>query len=262
MSDFRFGVCISFKDKERLLLAKEAGADFYEIRFASLAEASEDDVDEFSAFTKAEKIPSLAANGMFPDELKLVGPNVDYQAIDEYLDKTAARFSKLGGKTVVFGSGRPRRCPDDFSKETAREQIVTLCSEHIAPFMRKHGLICAIEPLRSAECNMITTAKCGFDICKEANVPEVKLLIDLFHFDTENEERESILDYKGYLQHIHVASATNNRCYPKFNDGTDYNQFFQMLMQADYGPKLISLEGRCDNFFEEAKEAFDLLKSI
>ena len=90
----------------------------------------------------------------------------------------------------------------------------------------------------------------------------LKLLVDLYHFDCEKEDRQSILDYKKCLQHIHIASATNDRKYPKTDDGTDYKQFIDLLRQIDYKTKLISLEGRWDDFSQDAKNAFDLLKSM
>lgn len=262
MSEFLFGVCISFKDRTRLLEAKAAGAQYYEINFTGLSEATDSEVDEFQSFTKSVGIPCLAANGMFPGEMSLVGENADYARIDEYLDKTSGRFAKLGGRTVVLGSGKARRVPDGFGYEKATEQFAALCAEHIAPYMKKHGITCAIEPLRSEECNLITTAARGYEICKLANVDEVKLLVDLYHFDCEKEDRQTILNYKNCLQHVHIASATNDRKYPKANDGTDYKQFIDLLRQIDYKSKLISLEGRWDDFSSEAKEAFDLLKSL
>lgn len=262
MSEFKFGICTSFRDKEKLLLAKKAGAEYVEVGFGALSDGTDEEINEFIDFTKSENLPCLAANGMFPGELKVVGPDVDYKLIDEYLDSTAAKFAKTGGKTVVFGSSRARRCPDDWSFVKATEQLITLCAYHIAPYMKKHGIICAIEPLCQKECNVIFSAKRGFEICKAANVPEVRLLIDMYHFDTENEPLESILDYTGYLQHIHIANAQNARKYPKFSDTTNYKAFLDMLKKADYGPKLISLEGRCENFFEEAKEGFDVLKQL
>jgi len=262
MTDFKFGVCVKFRDREKLLSAKESGADYYELGFCDLASGSDDEVKEFIDFNKSYGLPCPAANSMFPGELKLVGPDVDYVKIDEYLDFASERFASVGGETVVFGSGPARRCPDDWSYDKATEQLVRVCAEHIAPYMRKNSLTCAIEPLRSCECNVITTAKRGFEICKLANVPEVKLLIDLFHFDTEKEDRESILDYKGYLQHIHIASATNDRKYPKPDDGTDYQQFFDMLRKVDYSVGRISLEGGWDNFPVDTKVAFDLLRKF
>ncbi len=262
MSDFKFGVCLKFRDREKLIIAKESGADYYELGFCDLAKGTEDEVKSFIDFNKSCGLPCPVANGMFPGEIKLVGPDVDYMKIDEYLDFASERFKSIGGQTVVFGSGPARRCPDGWSYDKATDQLVTLCAEHIAPYMRKHSLVCAIEPLRSSECNVITTAKRGFEICCLANVPEVKLLIDLFHFDTENEDRDSIVNYKGCLQHIHIASATNNRYYPKPDDGTDYKQFFDILRTADYSVGRISLEGACDDFSADSKTAFEMLKNI
>ncbi len=262
MSDFRFGICTSFRDKEKMLLAKKAGAEYIEANFCDLSKADDEVIKDFISFSKAESLPCFTANCMFPGELKLVGPDVDYVKIDEYLDRAAEKFASVGGQTVVFGSSGSRRCPDGWSYETATEQLIRVCAEHIAPYMRKYGITCAIEPLRSQECNVITTARRGFEICKAANVPEVKLLIDMYHFDTENESLESILDYKGYIQHIHIANAHNERKLPKFKDTTNYKAFLDALINAGYTNGLISLEGRCENFFEEVKEAFEVLRQF
>ena len=262
MSEFRFGICTSFRDKEKMLLAKKAGAEYIEANFCDISKAEDEALNDFIAFSKEENLPCLTANCMFPGEIKLVGPEVDYSTIDEYLDCAAEKFSKIGGQTVVFGSSGSRRCPDGWDYNTATEQLVRVCAEHITPYMRKHGIVCAIEPLNRKECNIITTAKRGFEICKAANVPEVKLLIDMYHFDTEKEPLESILNYKGYIQHIHIANANNERKLPKFGDTTDYKAFLEMLKKAEYTSGLISLEGRSEDFFEEAREAFDVLKQI
>ena len=262
MSDFKFGVCMGFDDRERLVYAKNAGLDYFEFNFNAISRAEDAQLDDLKGFLKDIDMPCYAANGMFPGEMKLVGPEVDYSIIDEHLDKAGKRLSFLGGDTVVFGSGAARRCPDDWSYEKATEQLVLLCREHIAPYMKKYGLTCAIEPLRSAECNVITTAARGYEICQLAQVPEVKLLVDLYHFDIENEERSSILNYKGYLQHMHIASAKNNRYYPSATDGVDYKEFFDLLRRVEYNPMRISLEGRCDNFADEAKTVVDFLKTL
>ena len=262
MSDFSFGVCMDFKNKEQLILAKDAGVDYYEFNFGAIATAPQENIDEIKDYLKSSPIPCLTSNGMFPGEIKLVGPDRDFCVIDEYLDMASEKFASLGGDTVVFGSGKARRCPDGYSYEKASEELVEVCANHIAPYMKKYGLTCVIEPLRSAECNMVTTAKRGYEIFKLANKPEIKLLVDLFHFDTENEPRESILNYTDALAHIHIASATNERFYPKADDGTDYKEFFDMLRKANYGKRRISFEGRYDNFGEELKASLDLLKNL
>ncbi len=262
MSDFKFGVCIGYNEYEKLLAAKDAGIDFFEFNFNALSKADKSNINDLKCFLDEIQIPCCVANGMFPGEMKIVGPYVNYNEIDEYLDNASEALASLGGDTVILGSGSARRCPDGWSTERATEQIVELCREHIAPYMQKHNLVCAIEPLRSAECNIITTAARGFEICRLANVDEVKLLVDLYHFDSENEPRISLLNYKNAIQHIHIASAKNNRFYPTVTDGVDYKEFFDILRQIDYKPMRISLEGRCNDFANEIKSALDLLKTL
>ncbi len=262
MSDFKFGVCLGYNDREKLQQAKDAGIDYFEFNFNAISNAENSQIAELKDFLKEIQIPCYAANGMFPGEMKLVGPDVDYIQIDEHLDRASEKLATIGGDTVVFGSGGARRCPDDWSYDAATEQLAELCREHIAPYMKKYALTCAIEPLRSGECNVITTAARGYEICRLANVPEVKLLVDLFHFDMENEERSSILNYKGYLQHMHIASAKNNRYYPTAIDNVNYKEFFDIVRNANYNTMRISLEGRYDNFAEEVKNSVSFLRTL
>ncbi len=262
MTDFNFGVCLGFRDRTKMLQAKKAGIDYFEFGFSSLSTAEDSELNELKSFLIDENMICPTSNGMFPGEMSLIGNKADFSLIDEYLDKTSERFSALGGDTVVFGSGKARRCPDNYSYDKATEDLIRLCTEHIAPYMKKYSLTCVIEPLRNTECNMINTAKRGYEICKTVNKPEVKLLIDLYHFDAEKELRSTIHDYSDLLAHIHIASATNNRFYPTADDGTDYKEFFDILRKAGYKEKRISLEGACNDFEKEINTSLNFLKTL
>jgi len=253
---------MSYQDEQRQIEGKQAGADYCEASFRVLAVDDRENLKKYMELIQKIELPCEVSNGMFPSELPLVGLNVDYGRIDEFVDRGAENFAMLGGKVIVFGSGGARRCPDDFPKEKAYEQLNFVCSEHIAPWMKKHGLICAIEPLRSEECNMVYSSKIGFEICKAVNKPEIQLLIDLFHFRRENEPLERLLEYKGWVKHIHIASAMNDRHVPMPNDGENYTDFFEMLRTIGYEEKRISLEGRYNNFVPDAEISLNYLKTL
>ena len=262
MSDMRFGICMSYQDRQRQLEGKQAGADYCEPTFRTLAADSKENIQQYLELIREIDMPCETANGMFPNEIPLVGPNVDYGRIDEFVDRGGEYFASLGGKIVVFGSGGARRCPDGFPKEKAYEQLNFACAEHIAPWMKKHGLICVIEPLRTQECNMVYNSKIAFEICKAVNKPEIQLLIDLFHFRSENEPLELLKEYGSFVKHVHIASVKNDRLVPQADDGEDYSDFFAMLRAIGYAEKRISLEGRYKDFAADAKSSLAYLKTL
>lgn len=262
MSDMRFGICMSYRDRQRQLDGKLAGADYCEPSFRDLAAENADSLKQYREQLEEIGLPCEAANGMFPGEIHLVGPDVDYGRIDEFVDRGAENFTSLGGRVVVFGSGGARHCPEEFPKEKAYEQLRFVCAEHIAPWMKKHGLICVIEPLRTQECNMVYNSKIAFDICKAVNRPEIQLLIDLFHFRSENEPTERLKEYRGWVRHVHIASSMNGRLVPQADDGEDYSDFFAMLRAIGYEEKRISLEGRYNDFAPDAKTSLAYLKTL
>ena len=262
MSDMRFGICMSYRDRQRQLEGKQAGADYCEPSFRELAVDNNDSINQYKELIQEIDLPCEAANGMFPGEIHLVGPDVDYGRIDEFVDRGAENFASLGGKVVVFGSGGARRCPDGFDKAKAYEQLNFVCSEHIAPWMKKHGLVCVIEPLRTQECNMVYNSKIAFDICRAVNKPEIQLLIDLFHFRSEKEPLERLREYQGWVRHVHIASVMNDRLVPQADDGEYYADFFAMLREIGYAEKRISLEGRYKDFNADAKSSLAYLRTL
>ncbi len=128
--------------------------------------------------------------------------------------------------------------------------------------MKKHGLICVIEPLRTQECNMVYNSKIAFEICKAVNKSEIQLLIDLYHFRCEKEPLERLKEYGRFIKHVHIASSMNDRYVPQADDGEDYSGFLAMLRAIGYEEKRISLEGRYHDFAPEAKSSLSYLKTL
>lgn len=236
----QIGCCYSLS-KENARWLKAAGSAYLEGGFSSLAALSAEE-----ARTLAEEVtavlPVPVMNLMFPGELKLVGESVNYAAIDCYLEETLEKAVRFGTKKVVFGSGGPRRVPEGFSHEIAFRQLVTLCREHIAPAFERHGMVCCVEPLNRRECNILTTSGEVFRLVQAVDHPAVRLLIDLYHFDLEQEPLACIENYRGAVGHVHIASAKNARALPKPGDSEDYAAFFAVLKKAGYDG-LVSLEG-------------------
>lgn len=256
----RFGCCVSLLD-DTILRLPQAGADYAETGFSTLRDLSLAQCRERAQALEKAGVPVPVMNLLFPGDLALVGPGVDLPAVEDYLDQGLEKAALFGAKKLVFGSGGARRAPEGFPKEAAWEQLLALCREVIAPRMEQRGMVCCIEPLNQGECNILNTCAEGFRLAREADRPGVRLLVDLYHFDLEEEPRPSLEHYRGYLCHAHIASAKNGRLIPLPGDGEDYREFFRHLAAAGYQGE-VSLEGNMPGGLEQIKASLTYLRAL
>lgn len=259
----KIGVCRGLDDFESIKLAAEAGVDYYECGFGSLAKFNDEKFNECKEFLCENNLPCFAANGFIPGELKVVGENIDYGALTEYLDKGFERAEKLGVKKIVFGSGSARSFPEGFSFEKAKEQIAFFLSEYAAPKAEKSGCIIVMEPLRFGESSMIHTVADGIEIARMSGKGNVAGLADLYHVFGNNDSIEGIADFKGELLHSHIAEP-EKRDYPSTKDSEEviaiYKSFFDALKIA--GCETCSVEARTDDFANDIADALAIIKAL
>ena len=259
----KFGVCRGLDDFEAIKYGSEIGLDYYECGFGSLAKYDDEKFKECKEFLRENNLPCLAANGFIPGELKVVGDEVDYGALTEYLDKGFERAGKLGVKKVVFGSGAARSFPEGFSSEKAKEQMAFFLNEYAAPKAEKAGCIIVMEPLRFCESSMIHTVADGIEIARMSGKKNVAGLADLYHVFGNNDSIEGIADFKGELLHAHIAEP-EKRAYPSTKDSEEviaiYKKFFDALKEA--GCETCSVEARTDDFKTDIADALEILKKL
>ena len=64
------------------------------------------------------------ANGFFPSEIKLAGPQSNKKTVEEYLKTFFKRADLLEIEKVVFGSGGARNIPDSMSINDGIDEII------------------------------------------------------------------------------------------------------------------------------------------
>ena len=114
-----------------------------------------------AAQLKSAGVPLPVMNVLIPGRLRLTGPEVDYPALDRYLDQGLEKAALFGVELLVLGSGAARMVPHGFSKEEAFRQMVFFCGEHLAPRLEQRSMACCIEPLNQGECNLLNTCRGG-----------------------------------------------------------------------------------------------------
>ena len=289
----KIGVCRGLDDLEGMKTAVQAGVDYWETGFGCLANFSDEDFNRGKEMLESLSLKCLASNGFIPGDMKLVGDNIDYSALCDYMDRGFERAKILGVKKIVLGSGKARSFRDGYSLEKAKEQIsfciftqeernLFLCSfrdgyslekakeqisfflsEYAAPKAKKAGCIIVLEPLRFCETSMIHTVKDGVEIARMCGCENVFGLADLYHVYGNEDNIEGIAEFKGEVCHAHIAEPVKRR-YPSTADSDDikeiYKSFFKALETA--GCDTCSVEARTDDFDTDIFDAVKVIKSL
>lgn len=252
----KFGICAGPD-----LIKKDADyeIDYLESSVVGLNGLSDDEFEEFIIDLKQSPIKCEVLNILFPGTISVVGPAVDMDEIKAYLESSFARSSQAGVEIIIFGSGKARFCPEDFSKEKAMEQLCEV-SYTIGEIAKKYGLFVALEPLNRSDTNMINTVDEGLALVQKVSHPNFKLLADIYHMLVNGESPECLLKCKEELIHTHIATK-EGRKYPLNASEDDFSSFFKALKEIGYSARM-SIEGKSDNQESESPIAMKCLREL
>lgn len=243
---------------DRLKAARLSGFDFVEIPISRVLSPSSPDGD-YEVTRRAlvgAAIRVEAGNSFFPADLKVIGPDVDFDAVSSYTQTALARAGGLAIEVAVFGSGASRAIPSEFPREQAVRQLDELL-RMMGDAAQPRGIAIAIEPLNTRECNWINSVAEARAIVTRLGHPAVKILADIYHISAEKEGFHGVLDAGSDVAHIHVSSADRG---PPRPDGADWVGLFRALKALGYDSRL-SMECRWDDFAAQAPAALDFLKT-
>ena len=236
---------------------REVGYDYLEYSVGNLMALSDEDMEKPGAYSRQGLLKVEACNGFIPGSLPLVGDRADTAAIRAYLEKALGRMASVGVEIVVFGSGAARRIPEGVSPARAQAQLdefLTL-AESIA---RPLGVTIVIEPLNHKETNSLLTVTESGGVVRRLNLPNLKLLADLYHTYVENEPPHVLIDNGDILRHVHVAEP-EHRTIPV--EHPYLRACGEALRQAGYEGR-VSIECGCQDFMAEVTGALPVLKRL
>ncbi|WP_165452754.1 sugar phosphate isomerase/epimerase family protein [Paenibacillus thalictri] len=248
--------------KDNLALLLEHNYDFAELTVGTLMGVPEDDFPNWVHMIQASGIDVPVLNSFIPRTIKLTGPDVNKDAIENYLKIAFARVKAIGATTIVFGSGGARSFPEGFSKSEAVRQVsafLQMCSHYAA----QYSIHVVIEPLNRKESNVINTVAEALELAKELRLPYISVLADSYHMLEEQENLSVLSDAvaSGLLTHVHIADR--GRVFPGLPapDGMDFRAFFQELHKSGYEGR-ISAECRSDDFSVNSKRSLDYVRTL
>lgn len=205
---------------------------------------------------KNAALPVFACNLFIPGNLKVVGPEVNENAVLDYVKIVFQRAEAAGLKMIIWGSGGSRGVPDGFDHAKAKTQFVSIAKK-AADEARKHNIMLALENLNSTEVNFINSLAEGYEIAKAVDHPNFGLCVDIYHMLKEDESPEIIEKAKPYLIYCEVAEE-EERTAPGIH-GENFKPYFKALKQTGYKGK-IGIECRWSNVALQGVPAYQYLK--
>lgn len=250
----RIGVCTSL---DKAGIVADAGGDYVELMVVGdlMPESSAADWESKRVAIRASPVPVETFNIFLPGDIKIVGQSVDSERTSKYVATAFVRAAQVGASVIVLGSGGARRVPDDFSRDTARAQILRFL-DLCAAASDVTGVVLAIEPLNPSECNIINSVAEGAGYVTACGKPGVRLLADSYHMEKDSEPIEEVAAHGAVLAHAHTADTARRA------PGTgayDHVAFFAMLRAGGYDGR-VSIECRWDDFDAQVAPAIAYLR--
>lgn len=156
------------------------------------------------------------------------------KAFDFYADifrkMEIAGIDRIGGALYSYWPvdfSAPMDKPGDTARSIARMQ-------RLADMAADHGIMLCMESLNRFEGYMINEAYEAIDYVKAVDRPNVKVMLDTFHMNIEEDSLTDAIRQAGpLLGHFHVGEA-NRRC-PRPGGRFDWAEIGQALRQINYG---------------------------
>lgn len=241
----RFGCCASLDDIQAV---QDAGYDYIELPASIVkAESPDSEFEETLELVRSYEIVPEVWNSLLPEDMKITGPEVDMYRIERYMRTAFHRIEELGGEVVVFDSSEARNVPEGFSHEKATEQIIEFVTI-AGRIAGTHGITIAIQPIGSAECNIINTIIDALHIVRAADHPFVKLTADLSHMRQEHEGLDHIIKARAEIVHVHMPDCPQA-------------EFLEVLKEIGYNER-ISVKCRGRSIALEAPKAISHLRKL
>lgn len=214
-------------------MGRDAGIAFIEINLKSKCAPTvpEAEFEKWRAEVRGAALPVSHANGFFPGEIKLVGPQLDLSQVRDYAEASLARVAKAGVTIVTLGSGSSREAPEGTSVPRAVEQFAE-CGREIAAIARRHGVTVAVEPLNRKETNVLNRLAEVCAVVDAVNAPNFGATADIYHMCLENEGPEALEAAGARVRHCHIAESRGRR--PPGSAGDDFTAYFRALQSIRY----------------------------
>lgn len=255
----KFGCCISINN---ILKAKEFGYNFIELSAKDIMEIK----DSIWKTTKKQILESnikvIGFNAFCDGRNPIVGPNVNIEKLTQYLVEVIERAADLKCQNIGIGAPTARILPESFSYEIATAQMKHFL-DIAARKASKYNINILYEAINPKECNFGTSTYEIYNLVKELNVPNLKIVWDVFHSINSGEQYEELKNIFYKVEHIHICSWSKDlkRFYPLQKD-KKYLYELCIYLASQHYDKTISIEAPDSNFEKDGLISIKMYNDI
>ena len=236
-------------------MMRRIGYSYVEASVGVVNDLSETQLADLSRKVKDGQLELRYCNCFIPGRISIC--KSPEQEIRDFVDMTMRKFDMLGVKSVIFGSGAARSCPDDMEKAQATEKITDFL-KYCNKVGGYYGIKTIIENLNRNETNIFNTVAESAALVRALDLPYIAVLADLFHMTMEQEDPQVLVDNCDVISHIHVSEAPG-RVYPGKLAGEYFMHCVDKLHAAGFD-RDVSVECTFGDMEPEAAAALKFLK--
>lgn len=258
------GIC-SGPNEDSVKLVRDIGYRYIETWLPNLSgEKNKEKYENFLSALDKNKIRCEVGQFAFPGEYNPDGKQTK-EALEKIREDVYALLSStsdLNIEKLVIGGGGTRHLPSPDKFDNVMEQLADILKYAVSPALDDFGVIATVEPLVKGETSMLNTTEQGVNVAKLANMPNIKVMVDLYHSANEDLHFDDFPKYKGYIMHSHIGKP-KPRVMPSPDDGYDYAPFFAALRSAGFNGRM-SVEAGASNpdYKISLENAFKVLEPL
>lgn len=227
----KIGCCI---DMEYYTLAAEAGYDFINLPGKAVYAMTDNDFQKVKSTILKGNLPCPGVNSYCPAEIILAGPNYSAKKIQEYGEFTINRLAQLGVKQLGIGCPNSRKLPPNFDIELAKDQMCHTL-EITTQIANKYGMEVLLESLCTLETNFLNTTKECVEVLERLNIPNLKMVYDVYHVAMMKEDPEDFKMASKYITFAHISDGDNGRrIYMSPDNLSPYRPYINNLISPEY----------------------------
>jgi len=154
----------------------------------------------------------------------------------ECLKETIEKIAEIGGNKlsgIIYSAWNPLSFPADESDKKAFLERSVVSMKEVAVAAENYGVYCNLEVVNRFEQFILNTCKEAVDYVKMVGSPNIKILLDSYHMNIEEDNfREAVITAGKRLGHLHIGE--NNRKPPGQGGHLNWQELFSALEEIDY----------------------------
>ena len=216
------------------------GFDIFEVNADAVMNMSDTARQNLKNLVKKENLEMTFCMGLANKyDISVADESIRRRGI-EYLKRIIEMVSIMGGKKlsgILYAAWNPVLPKGDFDKVAFTERSVESMKE-VVKTAKNSGVYCNVEVVNRFEQFILNTCEEAVDYVKMVNSPNIKILLDTYHMNIEEDSiEEAIIKAGNKLGHLHIGE--NNRKPPGQGGHIPWDEVVSAIKKINYEGNIV-----------------------